>query len=185
MNAVPVGLALLVAASACNKEVPQAAEEPRPAAASAPLQAESPTRPAAATAARAPAEDAQGTGAQPAAANRVSEETFDLSLTGSTAYEAGKPGEATITLDAKPPFHINDKYPYKFKLKAAPGLKFQSATVGKDAAKLEKQRMTMVVGFAPESPGKHTLAGVLSFSVCTDDKCLIEKRDLAFDVHVK
>jgi len=184
MYAVPVALALLVLTSACNKEVPKAAEEPRAAAAPAAVSDDGPTRPA--VAAPSPAEAAPAAaeaGAQ--AASRFSEESFELAISGSSGYESGKPAEATITLDAKPPFHINDKYPYKFKLKDAAGLKFPSATVGKDAAKLEKQRMTMTVGFVPEAPGKHTLAGVLAFSVCTDDKCLIEKRDLAFDVQSK
>jgi hypothetical protein len=30
-------------------------------------------------------------------------------------------------------------------------------------------RVTMPVAFTPEAAGNHTLAGVLSFSVCTDD----------------
>jgi hypothetical protein len=45
--------------------------------------------------------------------------------------------------------------------------------------------MTMNVGFTPEAAGKHTISGVLQFSVCTDDKCLIEKRDLALEVQSK
>jgi hypothetical protein len=181
INAVPLGLVLLVLSAACNKEGPKAAEEPRAAAAPAPVQEDGPTRPAGA--ALPPA--AEPAPAQAQAAAHVSEETFDLRISGSSGYESGKPGEATITLDAKPPFHINDKYPYKFKLKQEAGLKFPSPVVGKDAAKLEKQRMTMAVPFVPEGPGKHTLSGVLAFSVCTDDKCLIEKRELAFEVQSK
>ena len=181
MYAVPLGLVLLVLAPACNKEGPKAAEEPRAAAAPAPVKEDGPTRPAAAAVQQA----AEATPAAAQAAAHVSEESFDLRISGSDGYESGKPGEVTITLDAKPPFHINDKYPYKFKPKQEAGLKFPSPVIGKDAAKLEKQRMTMAVAFVPESPGKHKLSGVLAFSVCTDDKCLIEKRDLAFDVQSK
>ena len=39
--------------------------------------------------------------------------------------------------------------------------------------------------FTPESAGKHTLSGQLSFSVCTEDKCMIEKRDLALEIEAK
>jgi|SRR5688572_2537939 hypothetical protein len=188
MTAPTVALAVLVLATACNKEVPKAAEEPR--AAATPLAAEpaGPTLPAAATAksgapdAAPPAEPAP---AAAQAASRITEESFELNFAGKPDYEAGKPGEATITLDAKPPFHVNDKYPYKFKLKETAGLKFPNPVVAKDAAKLEKQRMTMNVGFTPEAAGKHTISGVLQFSVCTDDKCLIEKRDLALEVQSK
>lgn len=185
MTAQTVALAVLVLATACNKEVPKAAEEPRTAA--TPLAAEpaGPTQPAAATAAPEATPTAGATGPSAQAASRITEESFELNFAGKPDYEAGKPGEATITLDAKPPFHVNDKYPYKFKLKETTGLKFPSPIVAKDAAKLEKQRMTMAVGFTPEAAGKHTISGVLQFSVCTDDKCLIEKRDLALDVQSK
>jgi hypothetical protein len=179
MYAAPVAFALLVLASACNKEVPKAAEEPRAVTdAPAAVQTAGGTRPAAAV------EPATADPVQQGV-SRVSEESFELAISGTDAYESGKQGEAKITLEAKPPFHINDKYPYKFKLKPAAGLKFASPTVGNDSAKLEKQRMTMTVGFLPEAKGKHSLAGVLAFSVCTDDKCLIEKRELALDVQAK
>ncbi len=88
-------------------------------------------------------------------------------------------------LSAKAPFHVNDKYPYKFKIKEAPGLKFANLVVAKDQVKLEPARATVPVAFTPESAGKHTIAGQLSFSVCTDDKCMIEKRDLALEIEAK
>ena len=88
-------------------------------------------------------------------------------------------------LAAKPPFHVNDKYPYKFKLKDEPGLTFANAVVGKDNVKLETARATMSVPFTVKDAGKHTLAGQFSFSVCTEDKCLMEKRDLALVLEAK
>jgi hypothetical protein len=174
-----------VLALSCNKEVPKAAEEPR--AVSAAPEPRSTVPLATATPAMATAASEPQAGEAPAtpASSQVDESSFALKFTGKEAYEAGKAGDATITIDAKPPFHVNDKYPYKFKLKESAGLKYPSPVVGKDAAKLEKMRVTMPVGFVPESPGKHTIAGVLSFSVCTDEKCLIEKRDLSLDVQAK
>jgi hypothetical protein len=189
MNITTAGLLFAVSAFACNKEVPKAAEEPRVVSSPPNAKAETgPTVPAAADApasskAGSPAAEAPAPGVQ--AASKVSDSTFELTFAGKDSYETGKPADATITLDAKAPFHVNDKYPYKFKLKEAAGLKFPSPVVGKDAAKLEKSRVTMNVGFVPETPGKHTIAGVLSFSICTDDKCLIEKRDLSLDVTSK
>ena len=183
------GLLLVLA---CNKkEVPnawfetaasKAAGEPR--AASAPPETHATAPLATATPAVASATVEALAPATPAASH-VNEANFELKFSGKEAYEAGKPGDAIITIDAKPPFHVNDKYPYKFKLKETAGLKFAAPVVGKDAAKVEKMRVTMPVAFTPEAAGKHTLAGVLSFSVCTDDKCLIEKRDLTLDVQAK
>jgi hypothetical protein len=119
------------------------------------------------------------------ASSRFSESNFDLSLAPKGDYRAGEGGSAEIVLEAKGPFKVNDKYPYKFKLKEADGIKFQSDVVKQDAVKLEKKRAVMTVAFTPASVGKKELAGQFSFSVCTDDKCLIEKRDLALTIDVK
>jgi hypothetical protein len=147
--------------------------EPAAPAAAAPATPE--TTPAAAPA---PAAAAEGT-------SKLSEASFELELRPKGAYMAGQQAEAEIVLDAKPPYKVNEEYPYKFKLKEASGVKFPATVVGKDAAKLEKQKVTMPVSFTPEAPGKCTVAGQLAFSVCTDDKCLIEKRDLSLVVDVK
>lgn len=120
-----------------------------------------------------------------AGGSRLSEKNFDLALQPVGTYAAGQEAKVEIVLDAKPPFKVNQEYPYKFKLKESAGLKFKAPVVGKDAAKLEKQRVTMPVSFVPEAAGKHSVAGQFAFSVCTDENCLIEKRDLALVVDVK
>lgn len=166
--------------SGCKNQAPPAAEatatEPVPAA----PQAAPPATPGASAAEPTPA----AADAAPAA-SKYSEAGFDLVLQPKGAYSSGQAGEAEIVLNAKPPYHVNDKYPYKFKIKEAPGLKFANLVVAKDAVKLEPARATVPVAFTPESAGKHTVAGQLSFSVCTDDKCMIEKRDLALEIESK
>jgi hypothetical protein len=113
------------------------------------------------------------------------EANFALKILPKGSYKKGTAASVEIVLDAKKPFHVNDKYPYKFKLAKSEGVKFSAEVVKKDAVKLETQRAVMTVGFTPESAGKKKIAGQFSFSVCTDDKCLIEKRDLALDVSVE
>jgi hypothetical protein len=170
---------LFVSLSACKNQAPPAAE----ATAAAPA----PNAPSAASAAAAdPAPAAADSVAAPAAAaqSKYSEAGFDLVLQPKGDYASGKAGEAEVVLSAKPPYHVNDKYPYKFKLKEAPGLTFANMIVTKDAVKFEPARATVPVPFTP-SAGKHTLSGQLSFSVCTDDKCMIEKRDLALEIEAK
>jgi hypothetical protein len=70
-------------------------------------------------------------------------------------------------------------------VKEGPGVKYSAAVVGKDKAKVEHMKATMPVAFVPESAGQHTVSGQLSFSVCTDENCLMEKRDLSLVVDVK
>lgn len=171
-------------AVACKREAPPASQEARApsTAVPAPVEPAEKTPPAAVQPASATAEPpaavAQGS-------DRFSEKQFELSVRPSGSYAAGQEGKVEIVLDAKPPFHVNQQYPYKFKAKEGPGVKFPQAVVGKDQAKLEAQRVTMLVGFVPDAAGKKSVTGQFAFSVCTDETCLMEKRDLALAVDVK
>ena len=64
-------------------------------------------------------------------------------------------------------------------------MKFAQPVLGKEAAKLEAQRVTMRVPFTPDGAGKRTVRGQFAFSVCTDETCLMEKRELSLVVDVK
>ena len=164
--------------SACKNQTPPAAEttaaEPAPLAPAA----------SAAPVAAAPAGDPAPVPAA-AAASKYSEAAFDVLIQAKGTYASGQAGAAEIVISAKPPFHANDKYPYKFKLNEAPGLKYANLVVDKDAVKVEKTRATLTVPLTPEGAGKHTVSGKLFFSVCNDDQCLVEKRDLALDIDAK
>lgn len=164
------GLVVALLLFGCNKEAPTTSAE---------IPASVTARQTVAAVGAAPAAQ-PGTPAGP----RVAEETFELVLSANGPFEVGKLGTAELVLEAKDPYKVNDKYPYKFKPKEAPGIRYASAVVGKEQVKLEAKRATMPVAFTPEKPGKHTVAGQFAFSVCTDDKCLIERRDLALEIQV-
>jgi hypothetical protein len=183
----PLSAATLLLAS-CKREVPPAGEDARvPTAESSPAAPADTPAPAAETAAPTPA--ASGATATPspagAGSSRYDEAKFDLTAQPSGAYAAGQEGAVEIVLNAKPPFHANQQYPYKFKAKEAAGVKFAQPVLGKDAAKLEAQRVTMRVPFTPDGAGKRTVSGQFAFSVCTEETCLMEKRDLSLVVDVK
>jgi hypothetical protein len=163
----------------CSKESPPAAEEPRSASNAA---APNPSPQPADAASAAPAEAA----APATGAPKFSDTGFDLSIEAPKAsLKAGQPGTVEVVLSAKAPFHVNDKYPIKLRLKETPGVKYENLTVGKDAVKLEPMKAVMPVSFTPDGAGKRTVAGQFAFSVCTEDKCLMEKRDLKLDVNVE
>jgi hypothetical protein len=165
----------------CNKETPPAAEEPRSASnATAPQAAQQAPAAAGVDTKAAPAAEAAGVSGKP----KVSGEGFDVSLEAPKAsLKAGQAGSVEAVLLAKAPFHVNDKYPIKLKLKETPGVKYENLTIGKDSVKLENMKAVVPVSFTPEA-GKRTIAGTLAFSVCTEDKCLMEKQDLALEVVV-
>ncbi len=175
-----LSLSLCLCVAACSKnQAPPAAEStatpPTPAAAASVADTSGPAV-AAADSAALPAADAKSS---------YNESNFDLSLAPKGAYAPGQAGEADIVLNAKAPFHVNQNYPYKFKLKETPGVKYANLIVAKDQVKLEPARATLPVAFTPETAGKHVVTGQLSFSVCTDDKCMIEKRELALEIDAK
>lgn len=163
----------------CNKETPPAAEEPRSASNATAPQAAQPAPAAAGVEAKAaPAAEGAGVSGKP----KVSGEGFDVTLEAPKAnLKAGQAGAVDVVLLAKAPFHVNDKYPIKLKLKETPGVKYENLTIGKDSVKLENMKAVVPVSFTPEA-GKRTVAGTLSFSVCTEDKCLMEKQELALEV---
>jgi hypothetical protein len=167
----------------CSKESPPAAEEPR-SASNAASPAAAPVVAPGVQPASAPAEAAAA--APPTGQPKFSDTAFDLTLEAPKApVKAGQAGALEVVLVAKAPFHVNDKYPIKLKLKETPGIKYETLVVGKDAAKVEAMKAVMPVSFTPDAAGKRTVAGQFAFSVCTDDKCLMEKRDLALDVTVE
>jgi hypothetical protein len=181
----PLAAAAIVA-SACKREAPPAGEDARApttqaAAAAAPAETTAPANAAAA---------ASATPAAPAApdaagASHYDEARFALVAQPSGSYASGQEGAVEIVLNAKPPFHANQQYPYKFKAKDGAGVKFAQPVVGKDAAKVEQTRVTMRVPFVPDGAGQRTVSGQFAFSVCTDETCLMEKRDLSLVVDVK
>lgn len=112
------------------------------------------------------------------------EATFDLVLRPVGALSAGKPGAVEILLSAKGGYHCNEKYPYKFKVEESAGVVFASRIFTADTLTLEAERATMNVAFTPETPGEKTLRGTFSFSLCSAERCLVEKRALETPVAV-
>jgi hypothetical protein len=170
-------LALMVALHACRHQESQAAEPSASAAALAQSPSASPSS--------SPPDPAGDPSAVVAAAD-FHEETFDLVIRPVGPYAAGKVGVAEVELTAKGGYHCNDKYPYKFKIieDETHGLKFDSPIFTKDAVRLETMRATMKLAFTPDSKGEKTLAGNFSFSLCSAERCLVEKRELLLKISV-
>jgi hypothetical protein len=122
---------------------------------------------------------------KPAApASEFHEDTFDLSLRAVGPYSVGKPASAEVVLSPKGGYHTNEKYPYKFKAASADGVTYRTAVFTKDDVKLDEKQATMKVDFTPDSAGSKTVSGQFAFSVCSAERCLVEKRDLTLNVAV-
>jgi hypothetical protein len=112
------------------------------------------------------------------------ESAFDVVIRPVPPFAAGKPGVVEVQLDAKGDYHLNDTYPYRFKTHAADGVTYSVATYSKDAMKVEGTRGTMRLEVTPASPGARSVSGLFLFSVCSAERCLVEKRELAAEFSV-
>jgi hypothetical protein len=109
-------------------------------------------------------------------------EGYSVQLQAAGPLKVGQAATLTVSLKALEPFKCNDKYPYKFKFEPNAAVSFQSDVVR--GMKIEGKQATLSAPFTPKAAGKQTVSGELSFSVCTPDKCLVEKQRLtiSFDV---
>jgi len=96
---------------------------------------------------------------------------------------SGESASASVVLSAKAPYHCNAKYPYKMALDGpSGGVSYPTNPVR--GMSVSEKTASMAVPFSVSQKGKATVSGTLSFSVCTEDKCVIEKRPLSVTVDV-
>ena len=115
------------------------------------------------------------------AGSSASTDNYSVSISAPSPVRAGETAAASVVLHAKSPFHCNPKYPYKLALDAG-SVSFPSNPVR--GMNVSEKTATMSVPFTPSSAGRATVSGTLSFSVCTEDKCMIEKSKVAVSVDV-
>jgi hypothetical protein len=101
--------------------------------------------------------------------------------------KAGKEASFDVTIASKGGYHMNDKYPTKFTpVDPAPAdVKWSKAVLKKEDGKFDDKKGSFAVGFTAAKAAKYKLGGKLSFSVCSDANCIMEKLDLEVDVEVK
>jgi hypothetical protein len=190
----PAATAAAPAASAAA--APAAAAEPvaaAPAAAAAPTAASTGSvRPVAAKTEAAPlAGKGDSKPAVPAApaeqkakrGTAADEEPFSAWLEGDVPLNAGQPANLRVVLQAKPPYHVNAEYPHKITLAPAAGVSYP-APVAK-GMQITPAQGVLPVPVVAGPAGQATVKGKLAFSVCTEERCLVEKRELALDLEIR
>jgi hypothetical protein len=93
---------------------------------------------------------------------------------------------AEVLVEAKGEYHINDKYPYRFKVEDPPpqGIKYPKPVVGKEDGTMDEHNVVLKVPFVSETSGAKKVAGTLSLSVCSAANCLMDKQPLEVTVKV-
>jgi hypothetical protein len=118
---------------------------------------------------------------------KFDKDAYTLEIKAPSSCKSGSECKAEISLKTKGDYHINDKYPLKFKAPdtAPDGVTFTKSTLKKEDGTFKEKEGSLPVGFTASKAGKVSIGGTFSFGVCTDANCLMEKQELAVDVDVK
>jgi len=101
-------------------------------------------------------------------------------------YRVGKPGELEIALEGRGEWHVNQEYPIRVNLSTGPALKLEKQELVKDDAKeLGEEKVRFVAAFQPSASGEHEVRCDVSFAMCTDENCILEKRTVTMQVEVE
>lgn len=135
----------------------------------------------------APARRSTSESAPVVAAPRAETENYVAEIKANGAYKAGAEGAVEVTLAVKGAYHTNAQYPYKFKLNdpAPEGVTFPKPTLQRADGTFEEKKGSFKVPFNAAKPGKYTIAGTLSLSVCSEANCIMDKVPLEVSVDVK
>jgi hypothetical protein len=120
---------------------------------------------------------------------------FAVSAVVEGPVNAGSEAALLARVEARKGFHINAEYPVNFRPdKTRQGIEFdreryplQESAERIPCAKGNENacELRARVPFTATSPGDHRVGGILAFSVCSEEKCLIEKAPLEVQVSVR
>jgi hypothetical protein len=101
-------------------------------------------------------------------------------------YTIGKLGEVEIALEGRGEWHVNQEYPIRVDLKASPGVALKKNELVKDDAKeFGEDKVRFLVAVEPSAAGDHEVTCDVSFAMCTEENCILEKRTVAMQLKVE
>ena len=102
------------------------------------------------------------------------------------SHAAGKPAELEIALESRGEWHVNQEYPIRVDIKAPEGVKVPKAELEKgDAKEFGDDKVTFLASVEPSAAGKHEVTCDVSFAMCTEENCILEKRTVAMELEVQ
>jgi hypothetical protein len=130
---------------------------------------------------------------KPATEKKPDTDQYNVALVARGPYAAGQAASAIFTVAAKPGYHVNPEYPMVFKPQGHSGVQFAEErlklTWGQKTPCAEKPEdacaVEVPIALTPEKAGPAVVAGLVAFSVCNPQHCLIEKLPLSLSIDVK
>jgi hypothetical protein len=130
--------------------------------------------------------------ATPAASNREERPEYLVELLPPEAAAAGTDVTALVHVAGRGHFHVNADYPIAFTPDAVDGLRFKATRIAlSDSAERtpcagsDKDTCELRAKVPLTADKTAKLSGVLAFSICEPEQCLIKKARLAVDVPVR
>jgi hypothetical protein len=113
--------------------------------------------------------------------------SFMLAVTpAQPGYRIGKSGEVEIALEGRGEWHVNQEYPIRVDLKAEPGVALKKSELVKDDAKeFGEDKVRFLAAVEPSAAGDHEVTCDVSFAMCTEENCILEKRTVAMQLKVE
>ena len=103
-----------------------------------------------------------------------------------STYAVGRAGELEIALESRGGWHVNQEYPIRVDLKATRGVALPRAELVKDDAKeLDETKVRFLAAVQPSTAGTHDVSCDVSFALCTEENCVLEKRTVAIALEVQ
>ena len=119
-------------------------------------------------------------------AAKFENDNYVVEMTAAGPFKIGVEGTAKVTLTTKGAYHINPKYPYRFKTAAPPnGLAYPKPVLQRDDGRFEEKQAVFNVAFVASQAGQFEVGGAFHMSVCSAENCLVDKPSLAVAVRVK
>jgi hypothetical protein len=101
-------------------------------------------------------------------------------------YAIGKSGEVEIALEGRGEWHVNQEYPIRIDLKTGPGLALKKNELVKDDAKeFGEDKVRFLAAVEPSAAGDHEVTCDVSFAMCTEENCILERRTVAMQLKVE
>jgi hypothetical protein len=116
--------------------------------------------------------------------SRADQPTYELKKDEARAT-VGVKGKTSVTIAARPGWHVNEEAPLTMKLTPDPGIAVDKARLTRaDLAQQTKEMARFEVAFTPSEPGRKTINCEASFVMCQATTCLPVKEKIALAVDV-
>lgn len=122
-------------------------------------------------------------------------DAFEVTASAPAEVPAGEQADLTVRLVSRSGYHVNAEYPHTFRPgESSAGVRFEaerydlqdrSERTACETAKDETCAVVARIPFRVTEAGPQKAAGILAFSVCNPEVCLIEKVPLSALVEVR